>query len=156
MNRNLLLVLATLVIAPVAAIAAAPSQAPQATEKKVPARQGKLVFVATTGLEDIGTLSSAFRHAKAAKESGYLSDVVWLTYGRAVVSLDPTVKAVPEAVRKEAQAAKAAGVRLVACGSALQKFDIDPKKLQSQAEVVDNGVAELSRLVAEGYQVIRY
>lgn len=153
MNRKLLLVLAALVIVPLAAIAAAPSQA---TEKKTPARQGKLVFVATTGLEDIGTLSSSFRHAKTARESGYLSDVVWLTYGRAVVALDPTVKAVPEGVRKEAQAAKDAGVRLVACGNALAKFDIDPKKLQPEAEVVDNGVAELSRLVAEGYQVIRY
>ena len=153
MNRNLLLVLAALVIVPLAAIAAGPSQA---TEKKTPARQGKLVFVATTGLEDIGTLSSSFRHAKTARESGYLSDVVWLTYGRAVVALDPTVKAVPEGVRKEAQAAKVAGVRLVACGTALAKFDIDPKKLQPEAEVVDNGVAELSRLVAEGYQVIRY
>jgi intracellular sulfur oxidation DsrE/DsrF family protein len=100
--------------------------------------------------------SSSFRHAKAARESGYLSDVVWLSYGRAVVALDPTVKAVPESVRKEAQEAKAAGVRLVACGNALAKFDIDPKKLQPQAEVVDNGVAELSRLVAEGYQIIRY
>jgi len=156
MNRNLLLVLAALVIAPLAAIAAAPSRAPQATETQVPARQGKLVFVSTTGLEDIGTLSSSFRHAQAAKESGYLSDVVWLSYGRAVVALDPTVKAVPEGVRKAAQAAKAAGVRLVACGHALQKFDIDPKKLQPEAGVVDNGVAELSRLVAEGYQVVRY
>lgn len=103
--------------------------------------------MSTTGLEDLGTLSSAFRHAKNAKESGYLSDVVWLTYGRA---------AVPESVRKEAQEAKAAGVRLVACGNALEKFGIDSKKLQPQAEVVDNGVAELSLLVAEGYQVIRY
>jgi uncharacterized protein len=156
MNRFLLLLIATLVTAPLAALSAAPSQSLQAADKKVPARQGKLVFVATTGLEDIGTLSSSFRHAKAAKESGYLSEVVWLTYGRAVVALDPTVKAVPESVRKEAQEAKAAGVRLVACGNALEKFDIDPKKLQPQAEVVDNGVAELSRLVAEGYQVIRY
>ena len=153
MNRILLLVIAALVTAPLTALAAAPSQA---AEKKTPARQGKLVFVSTTGLEDLGTLSSSFRHAKAAKESGYLSDVVWLSYGRAVVALDPTVKAVPESVRKEAQAAKAAGVRLVACGHALQKYDIDPKKLQPQAEVVDNGVAELSRLVAEGYQIIRY
>ncbi|RKH50159.1 hypothetical protein D7Y23_14205 [Corallococcus sp. AB050B] len=153
MNRNLLLVLAALVIVPLATIVAAPSQAPG---KKAPAHQGRLVFVSTTGLEDIGTLSSSFRHAKTAKESGYLSEVVWLTYGRAVVALDPTVKAVPEEVRMEARAAKAAGVRLVACGNALAKFGIDPKKLQPEAEVVDNGVAELSRLVAEGYQVIRY
>lgn len=151
MNRTLFTLLAVLLFAPAAALAAAPTApAPK------PARQGKLVFVATTGLEDLGTLSSSFRHAKTARESGHLSDVVWLSYGRSIVSLDPTVKAVPEGVRKEAQAAKAAGVRLVACGNALQKFDIDPKKLQPQAEVVENGVAELSRLVAEGYQVIRY
>ncbi|NOJ97860.1 hypothetical protein D7W82_31460 [Corallococcus sp. CA049B] len=156
MNRFLLLLVTALVTAPLATLAAPPSQPSQATEKKTPARQGKLVFVSTTGLEDLGTLSSSFRHAKTARESGYLSDVVWLSYGRAVVALDPTVKAVPESVRKEAQAAKAAGVRLVACGHALAKFGIDPKKLQPEAEVVDNGVAELSRLVAEGYQVIRY
>lgn len=151
MNRSLFTLLAVLLLAPAAALAAAPdAPAPR------PARQGKLVFVATTGLEDLGTLSSGFRHAKTAKESGHLSDVVWLSYGRAIVALDPTLKAVPEGVRKEAQAARAAGVRLVACGSALEKFDIDPKKLQPQAEVVENGVAELARLVAEGYQVIRY
>ena len=47
-------------------------------------------------------------------------------------------------------------MRLVACGQALKKFDIDPNKLTPEAEVVANGVVELSRLVAEGYQVIRY
>ena len=121
-----------------------------------PAKKGKLVFVATTGLEDVGTLSSSFRHALNAKKSGHLSDVVWLTYGRAVVALDPTVKAVPESVRRHARAAKQGGVRLVACEQALKKFDIDPNKLMPEAEVVANGVTELSRLVAEGYQVIRY
>ncbi|MCE9668201.1 DsrE family protein [Myxococcus stipitatus] len=153
MNRFLLLLVTALVLASPAAFAAAP---PQPVEKPPPARQGKLVFVATTGLEDIGTLSSSLRHVRIAKESGYLSDVVWLTYGRAVVALDPSVKAVPKEVREAAHAAKAAGVRLVACGNALLKFGIDPETLQPRADVVDNGVAELARLVAEGYQVIRY
>lgn len=121
-----------------------------------PAPQGKLVFVSTTGLEDIGTLSSSFRHAVAAKKSKHLSDVVWLSYGRAVVALDPTVKAVPESVRDHARQAKEAGVRLVVCGQALKKYDIDPKKLVPAAEVVPNGIDELARLVAEGYQIIRY
>lgn len=125
-----------------------------AKEKAAP--QGKLAFVSTTGLEDIGTLSSSFRHALAAKKSGHLSDVVWLSYGRAVVSLDPTVKAVPESVRDYARKAKEAGVRLVVCGQALRKYDIDPKKLVPAAEVVPNGIDELARLVAEGYQIIRY
>lgn len=155
MTRFLPLLVAALLIAPLAALAAPPASA-QGASQPTPARKGRLVFVATTGLEDIGTLSSSLRHAKTAKESGYLEDVVWLTYGRAVVALDPTVKAVPESVRKHARAAQAAGVRLVACGNALKKFDIDPKRLDPRAEVVENGVHELARLVAEGYQLIRY
>lgn len=151
MQRTTLTLLAVLLLAPLASLAAAPAAKPA-----TPVRQGKLVFVSTTGLEDLGTLSSSLRHARTAKASGYLSDVVWLSYGRSIVALDPTVKAVPGEVRKLAQEARAAGVRLVACGNALEKFDIDPKALQPQAEVVPNGIDELSRLVAEGYQVIRY
>jgi len=133
---------------PLAALADEPAEAP--------ARKGKLVFVAMTGLEDIGTLSSSFRHAIAAKKSGHLSDVVWISWGRAVVSLDPTVKAVPESVREQARLAKEAGVRLVACGQALGKYDIDPKTTTPRVEVVSNGVTELAKLVAEGYEVLRY
>lgn len=121
-----------------------------------PARQGKLVFVATTGAEDMQTLVSSFRHAKVAKESGYLSDVVWLAYGRSVSVLDPDVKAIPDDVRVQARAAAAAGVRLVACANALEKHGIATDRIEPRAEVVPSGVVELSRLVAEGYQVIRY
>lgn len=153
MNRIHVVVIALLLALPTLAMAQA---SPTAAEKKEPAQKGKLVFVSTTGLEDMSTLSSSLRHATTAKESGYLSEVVWLSYGRSVVALDPTVKAVPEEIHKLAQAAKAAGVRLVACGNALDKFGIDPKKLTPQTEVVPNGVVELSRLVALGYAVIRY
>ena len=74
----------------------------------------------------------------------------------AIVALDPTVKAVPEDVRKHAEAARKAGVRLVACRQALEKYDIDEKMLVPQAEVTENAITELSRLVAERYQIIRY
>ena len=132
------------------------AQKPAAQRQVEPQKKGKLVFVAMTGLEDVGTLSSSFRHAKAAIESGHLEDVVWLAYGRAIVALDPTVKAVPEDVRKHAEAARKAGVRLVACRQALKKYDIDEKKLVPPAEVTENAITELARLVAEGYQIIRY
>lgn len=156
MSRLVPLLLASLLVLPASALAQPPGAARSAPARTTPAPKGKLVFVATTGLEDLGTLTSSLRHAAGAMKSGHLSEVVWLTYGRAVVALDPTVKAVPAEVRKVAEEAKAAGVRLVACGNALEKFDIDPRKLQPAAEVVPNGVAELSRLVAEGYAVIRY
>jgi intracellular sulfur oxidation DsrE/DsrF family protein len=118
--------------------------------------KAKLLFVTTTRLEDIGTLSSSFRHALAATKSEHVSDVVWIGYGRAIVALDPTVSAVPDSVRQHAAAAKAGGVRLVACAQALKKYDIDPAKLQPKAEVVANAIGEVARLVAQGYQVINY
>lgn len=124
--------------------------------KEPPAPKGKLVFVAMTGPEDAITLASSFRHALAAKKSGYLEDVVWLSWGRAVVALDPKNTVLPAEVKESAKAARKGGVRLVACGQALRKWDIDAKDLEPKAEVVANGVDELARLVSLGYEVIRY
>lgn len=124
--------------------------------KDPPAPKGKLVFVAMTGPEDSATLASSFRHALAAKQSGYLEDVVWLSWGRAVVALDPKVSVLSAEVKESAKAAQKGGVRLVACGQALRKWNIDESKLEPKAEVVANGVNELARLVSLGYEVIRY
>lgn len=125
-------------------------------KEPAPTPKGKLVFVAMTGPEDTLTLGSSFRHALAAKKSGHLEDVVWLSWGRAVTALDPKLDILPKEVKEHAKAAQKAGVRLVACGQALKKWDIDAKKLEPKAEVVANGVDELAKLVSQGYQVIRY
>jgi intracellular sulfur oxidation DsrE/DsrF family protein len=138
------------------AAALSPSAVAAAPPAAVPVAAGGMVFVANAGLEDIGTLSSSLRHAKVAKESGHLEDVVWIVYGRAIVILDPTVKAVPQGLRDDVAAARAAGVRIVACGVALEKYGIDPARLEPQAEVVPNGINEVARLAAEGYALLRY
>lgn len=124
--------------------------------KEPTAPKGKLVFVAMTGPEDASVLASSFRHALAAKKSGRLEEVVWLSWGRAVVALDPSVDVLPKEVKENAKAAHAGGVRLVACGQALRKWNVDARKLEPKAEVVANGVDELARLVSLGYEVIRY
>ncbi len=121
-----------------------------------PVPKGGMVFVANVGLEDVSSLSNALRHAKLAKESGYLKDVVLVIYGRAIVLLDPELKSVPANLREELNAARTAGVRIVACASALEKYGIDPAALASPAEVVPAGIVEVARLVSEGYAVIRY
>jgi len=120
------------------------------------APKAKLLFVSTTGLEDLGTLSSSFRHAIAATRSQHVEDVVWIGYGRAIVAFDPTVEAVPASVREQAQAALTSGVKLKVCAEALRKYGIDPKKIEPKAEVVANAIDEVARLVAQGYQVINY
>ncbi|MDQ3266236.1 MAG: DsrE family protein [Myxococcota bacterium] len=121
-----------------------------------PVKKGRLVFTVTTGLEDVQTLNSSFRHAQAALASGHLEKVIWLGYGRSAVVFDPTVKAVPDEVRKAAAAAKAAGVELVVCNNSLEKYGIDPGTLQPQARVVPNAMTELALLVSQGFEVISY
>lgn len=154
--RNTVFLLATiLVTAPLTGLAAAPSSA-KTTQAAVPAPKAKLVFVAMTGLEDVGTLSSSLRHAIAAAKSPQYSEVVWLAYGRSIVVFDPTVKAVPSSIHELAREAKKAGVRLVGCESAMKKYDIDPKRLAFPAESVANAIDELGRLIADGFAVIRY
>ncbi len=148
-----LIAVALLTLAPALAVAAPPAPT---TAQAQPQKKGKLVFVVMTGLEDIGTLSSTFRHAQAAKETGLLEEVVVLGYGRSVVAFDPTVKAVPDSVRQHIRAAQKAGVRIVLCAQALKKYDIDPKKLEPSAEVTPNAMAELARMVNAGFQIIRY
>lgn len=141
------------------ALASTPAQAARraASAPEVPpARRPGMVFIANTGLEDIGTLSSSLRHARAALESGHLGGVTWIVYGRAIVALDPTVKAVPPAVLDELAAAQAAGVRVVACGVALERYGIDPAGLDPRIEVVPNGLAEVARLVAAGDALLKY
>ena len=49
------------------------------------------IVVANTGLEDAQTLSSVFRHAKAAADTGRLREVVVLVYGRAIAAFDGDV-----------------------------------------------------------------
>lgn len=153
----------TIVALLLAAVTAAPATAAEPTRPQAgtpasarPAKKGKLVFVARTGMEDMQTMSSAYRHATAAQKSGHLEKVVVLSYGRSSVLFDPSVKAIPEEPRKLAAEALAAGVELVVCNNSLEKFGIDPAALQPKARVVEDAITELSRLVAEGYAVVSY
>jgi uncharacterized membrane protein YedE/YeeE/intracellular sulfur oxidation DsrE/DsrF family protein len=114
-----------------------------------------LVFALTTGPEDLGTLSSAFRHAKTARDSGVIEQVTVIVYGRAIVVFDPDV-ALPAEVRSLVSEARAAGVRIVACETALAKHGISPQAAAESAELVPQGIVEVARLVARGHEVLTY
>lgn len=154
MTNSLPLLLLGLGLSAAAVLLPQASAAPSSTPAPVP--KGGMVFIANVGLEDLSNLSNVLRHAKLAKESGYLKDVVLIIYGRSIVLLDPELKSVPASLREELNAARAAGVRIVACGNSLEKYGIDPAALASPAEIVPAGIVEVARLVSEGYAVIRY
>ncbi len=126
------------------------------SDRAAPAPRGKLVFLLTTGLEDVQTMTASLRHAKIAKESGHLEDVVWLAYGRGVQALAGKMAARPAPVAAFAKEAQAAGVRLIVCRTALDHMGIPPETLDPRPEIVPMGVVKLAELVAQGYEVVRY
>ncbi len=117
--------------------------------------RGKLLFVLTTGLEDVQMVGMSLRHAKMAKESGHLESVVWLTYGRGVQSLSP-MGARPPKLAQLAREAQAAGVPLIACNTALTQMGVPKESLDPKPQIVPAGIIKLSELVSQGYQIIRY
>ncbi|MBK9365117.1 MAG: DsrE family protein [Deltaproteobacteria bacterium] len=126
-----------------------------APAEEVKAKTG-LVFIANTGLEDVQTLAASLKHAKAAMESGQVDEVHWIVYGRATAILDPDLKTIPESLKADVEAARAAGVRLVACGNAIERNGLDRARLAFPIEVVDTGIGEVARLSALGYGLLRY
>jgi intracellular sulfur oxidation DsrE/DsrF family protein len=118
---------------------------------------GKMVFVLTTGLEDLQSVNMAIRHAGMAKKSGYLDDSVLLVYGRSVQAFSKDITAKPPQVAAAIKEAKEAGARIILCGEALKRFDIPREKLEPGVdEVVPNSIVTLAELVSRGYQIIKY
>jgi uncharacterized protein len=146
----------------VVGLAALAGPAPQdgATTTKVdPGSKGhgKMVFVLTTGLEDLQSVNMAIRHSGMAMKSGFLDDSVLLVYGRAVQAFSKDITAKPPQVAAAIKEAKEAGARIIVCGEAIKRFDIPKEKLEPGVdEVVPNSIVTLAELVSKGYQVIKY
>lgn len=118
---------------------------------------GKMVFVLTTGLEDLQSVTMAIRHAGLALQSGFLDDTVLLVYGRSVQAFGKEITAKPPQVTAAIKEAKEAGVRIILCGEALKRFDISRDKLEPGVdEVVPDSITTLAELVSKGYQIIKY
>lgn len=119
--------------------------------------KAKVVFFLTSGLEDVEQMRISLAHAKAARQSGFLGDVVWLAADRGAEVLGAQLEARPGDVAQHAREAQASGVRIVVSNSALKRLGIDPGKAEpSPDEVVPSGIVKLAELIAQGYEVIRY
>ena len=163
MNRRVAWVVPGLVVALGGLVAlggASPQEEPAkagATAQPGSKGHGKMVFVLTTGLEDLQSVNMAIRHAGMAKKSGFLDDSVLLVYGRSVQAFSKDVTAKPPQVAAAIKEAKEAGARIILCGEALKRFDIPKEKLEPGVdEVVPNSIVTLAELVSKGYQIIKY
>ncbi len=127
--------------------------------KSVHNPNGKLVFMLTTGFEDLSEMRLCLEDIKAAKTSGYLEDVIWLVRGRGVDALGRSEGALtrPPVIIQLAREVKASGVRIIVSTEALQQQQIPVTGLDPTAtDLVDNTAMLMAELVSQGYQVIRY
>ncbi|GAC1471530.1 MAG: hypothetical protein NVSMB9_17780 [Isosphaeraceae bacterium] len=163
MTRRTVWIVPSLVVALGSLMAMAEGGTSPQTEASKPSAKpgskghGKMVFVLTTGLEDLQSVNMAIRHAGMARKSGYLDDSVLLVYGRSVQAFSKGITAKPPQVAAAIKEAKEAGARIIVCGEALKRFDIPESKLEAGVdEVVPNSIITLAELVSKGYQIIKY
>ncbi len=152
-----LLAAAALVLLVTSILRAGPQATPAPAGASSKDSPNKLVFLLTTGLEDVRSLDMVLQYATAAKKSGYLSDVVVLADGRGVELLDGHLSARPEQTATLAKQAKAAGVHLVVAETSLKDYgltaaDLDPKP----DEIVPNGAVKIANLIGQHYEVIHF
>jgi intracellular sulfur oxidation DsrE/DsrF family protein len=147
--RTLLVLLAASLATP--ALAAKPTPPPAVQ----PAPKGKLLLAVKTGPEDMSAVSSAIRHAKVALESGYISEVELVFYGRAGGLFDPDAKIYPDDIIAALAEVRAMGVKVYVCGHTLQRIGVDPARVD-RGEVVPAAIIEIARAVAAGFEVLNY
>lgn len=124
--------------------------------KRVRHPRGRLVLMLTTGIEDVREMALSLEDAKAAKDSGYLEDVIWIARDRGVEALG-SLRARPTEMVQLERAAKASGVRIIVSGAALKQYGVPADRLDPKPdEIVPDAVVRLAELISQGYQVIRY
>lgn len=120
-------------------------------------RPNKLVYLLTTGLENVRSLDILLQYAISAKKSGHLSEVAILTDSRGVEILAASQSTRPAQTAALAKQAKAAGVRFLVAEAGLKQVnmtaaDLDPKP----DEIVPDGGDRLAELISQHYEVIHF
>jgi hypothetical protein len=120
-------------------------------------RPDKVVFLLTTGLENVQALDTLLQYAISAKKSGHLSDVAVLAESRGVEILAGNMGARPAQTAALAKQAKAAGVRFLVTTPGLQQFDMTAADLDPKPdEIVPDGGDRLSDLISQHYEIIHF
>jgi hypothetical protein len=117
---------------------------------------GGLVFILTTGFEDIREVEQCLYDVKVAKASGYLANVTLIVRGRGVDALtDSNVR--PAQIANFARDAKASGVRIIASKNELDQANAPTAHMDPvPTEIVPDAAATMAELASKGYQIVRY
>jgi|HubBroStandDraft_6_1064221.scaffolds.fasta_scaffold648301_1 hypothetical protein len=115
-----------------------------------------LVFMLTTGFEDLREVELCLSDVKVAKASGELANVTLIVRGRGVDAFT-NLNGRPAQIAKLAHDVKDSGVRIIASDSELKQDGLSSAKMDPEpSELVPDGAARMIAFVSQGYQVIRY
>lgn len=115
-----------------------------------------LVFMLTTGFEDLREVELCLSDVKLAKASGYLADVTLIVRGRGVDALT-NLNGRPAQIAQLARDLKASGVHIIAYDSELKQDGLSTAHLDPEpCELVQDAATRMVEFVSRGYQVIRY
>jgi intracellular sulfur oxidation DsrE/DsrF family protein len=115
-----------------------------------------LVFMLTTGFEDLREVELCLSDVKVAKASGNLADVTLIVRGRGVDALT-NLNGRPAQIAKLAHEVKASGVRIIASNNELKQDGLSTAHMDPEpTELVPDAAARMVEFVSRGYQVIRY
>ena len=115
-----------------------------------------LVFMLTTGFEDLREVELCLSDVKAAKALGDLADVTLILRGRGVDAL-ANLNGRPEQITKLIHEVKASGVHIIASDSELKQDGLSSARMDPEpSELVPDAAARMIEFVSRGYQVIRY
>jgi intracellular sulfur oxidation DsrE/DsrF family protein len=115
-----------------------------------------LVFMLTTGFEDLREVELCLSDVKVAKALGDLSDVTLLLRGRGVDAL-ANLNGRPAQIAKLVHEVKASGVHIIASDSELKQDGLSSARMDPEpSELVPDGAARMIEFVSRGYLVIRY
>jgi hypothetical protein len=115
-----------------------------------------LVFMLTTGFEDLREVELCLSDVKAAKASGDLADVTLIVRGRGVDALT-NLNGRPAQIAKLAHELKASGVHIIASDSELKQDGLSTAQMDPEpSELAPDAAVRMIEFVSRGYQVIRY
>jgi hypothetical protein len=115
-----------------------------------------LVFMLTTGFEDLQEIELCLSDVKAAKASGNLADVTLLVRGRGLDALS-NLNGRPAQIAQLAKELKASGVHIIASDSKLKQDGLSTARMDpAPTELVPDAAARMIEFISQGYQVIRY
>jgi len=115
-----------------------------------------LVFMLTTGLEDLREVELCLSDVKVAKALGDLADVTLILRGHGVDAL-ANLNGRPPQVAMLIHEVKASGVHVITSDSELKQEGLSNARMDPEpGELVPDSAARMIEFESRGYQVIRY